>query len=35
MTSLNDPVVVRLSDGRYRMYVASLTAQCALESCCE
>jgi len=24
LTSLNDPVVVRLADGRYRMYVASL-----------
>jgi hypothetical protein len=23
---LNDPVVVRLPDGRYRMYVASLRA---------
>ncbi len=26
LTSLNDPVVVRLPDGRYRMYVASLRA---------
>jgi len=24
LTTLNDPVVVRLADGRYRMYVASL-----------
>lgn len=24
LTSLNDPVVVHLPDGRYRMYVASL-----------